>query len=223
MNTAVGSTPHLRSFQLTLQAAGLRPHTIENYLRDVHRLMGFLGHADPGIVKPDDIRRFVGWMQSERSAKTVHEAQLALRRFFAFLVAEGDLRSDPSRSTKLVRYKVPPLHPYTPDEVRQMIAACPLGTLEGVRDRAIVTVLFDTGVRAGELVSIGLPDWGNRCVWVDGKTGPRLIPLGVTSIESLDRYVRRWHLVGGQLWGGRRGPLTGLWRPSSRKTPVRAI
>ena len=74
---------------------------------------------------------------------------------------------------------------------------------------ALVTVLFDTGVRAGELVSMGIPDWEQRCVWVDGKTGPRLVPLGAQSIEAVDRYVRRWRIASDPLWKGKKGALTG--------------
>ena len=60
---------------------------------------------------------------------------------------------------------------------------------------ALVTVLFDTGVRAGELVSMGIPDWEHRCVWVDGKTGPRLVPLGTQSIEAVDRCGTEFRLL----------------------------
>ncbi|MCH7734818.1 MAG: tyrosine-type recombinase/integrase [Chloroflexi bacterium] len=209
MDTAVGHSPLIKSFQLSLIADGLKPHTISCYIRDVDRFLNYFGKSDPQSVTPDDTRQFVSWMQSERSAKTVHESQLAIRRFYKFLVREGEVKVDPTRSTKLVRYRVDPQPTYTPDEVGRLLSVCAMSTPNGVRDRAMVTVLFDTGVRAGELVSMGIPDWERRCVWVDGKTGPRLIPLGIQAIESLDRYVRRWTIKSDPIWRGKKGPLTG--------------
>ena len=77
-----------------------------------------------------------------------------------------------------------------------------------MRDKAIITVLFDTGVRVGELVSMGLPDVDRKQVKVDGKTGVRVVPLGDASILAIQRYTRRWCINFGPLWHGVRGPLT---------------
>ena len=55
-------------------------------------------------------------MQERRSAKTVYEAQIALRRFFRFLVREGELSQEPSRDIKLTRYRVDPQPTYTEAE-----------------------------------------------------------------------------------------------------------
>ena len=73
----------------------------------------------------------------------------------------------------LVRYRVDPQPTYTEGEVKRLLAACDPSTREGIRDRAMVSVLFDTGVRQGELVSMDLPDWERRLVRVEGKTGIR--------------------------------------------------
>jgi len=72
-----------------------------------------------------------------------------------------------------------------------------------------VTVLFDTGAREGEVVSMGLPDWELRTVWVDGKTGKRQVYLGMAALQSVERYTRRWGIMEGPLWIGKKGQLTG--------------
>jgi integrase len=69
-------------------------------------------------------------------------------------------------------------------------------------------VLFDTGVRVGELVSMEMPDWDTRTVVVDGKTGVRTIPLGDSALLATHRYVRRWGITEEKLWRGKRGDLT---------------
>ena len=85
--------------------------------------------------------------------------------------------------------------------------ACKSVVWNGVRDRAIVTVLFDTGVRVGELVSMGMPDWQTHTIAVNGKTGQRTVPLGEVALLEIQRYVRRWGISEGPLWKGERGQI----------------
>jgi len=209
MDTAVGSPHLIRAFRLALQVGGLRPHTIANYVRDAERFARFKGEHPLGSSIPDDVRSFIAAFQIGHSPKTVHETQLGLRRFFRFLVAEGELDSDPTERMKLVRYRVEPQPTYSEQEVRQLLSACDASNPAGMRNRALVTTLFDTGVRAGELVSMQVPSWDRRIVRVDGKTGVRQVPLGNATIQAIERYCRRWGIVEGVLWRGKKGPLTG--------------
>ena len=209
MDTAVGSPTLIRAFRLALQVDGLRPHTITNYVRDAERFARWMGERPQASTTPDDVRTFLSEFQVGHSPKTVHETQLGMRRFFRFLVTEGELGSDPSEHMKLARYRVKPQPTYTEGEVKQLLSACDASTPEGIRNRALVTTLFDTGVRAGELVSMQVPDWEQRTVFVDGKTGVRLVPLGNAAIQTIERYCRRWRIVEGTLWRGKKGPLTG--------------
>lgn len=204
----VGSwTSLVTDFELAITAQGLKVHTVANYSRDVSRFSNHLSGLPVDRVSAADVRAFLVELARTRSAKTVHETQLGLRRFFRFLVAEGKISSDPTGGISTVRYEVKPQPTYTPDEVRKLLRACDLGTLPGVREFAIVTVLYDTGVRAGELVSMGLPDWDRQLVRVDGKTGVRIVPLGKASLRAIETYVDRWNIDEGKLWRGERVPL----------------
>ena len=196
-------------FQLAITAQGLKVHSVANYSRDVSRLAKHLSGTPVGLVSTSDVRGFLVDLARSRSAKTVYETQLGIRRFFRFLVAEGRISNDPTRGIRTVRFEVRPQPTYSPDEVRQLLGICDLNTLPGVRDFAIVTVLFDTGVRAGELVSMGLPDWDRRHVRVDGKTGVRIVPVGKASLQAIKTYVDRWNIGEGRLWRGERVPLEG--------------
>ena len=73
----------------------------------------------------------------------------------------------------------------------------------------MLLVLFDTGVRTGELVSMTMPDWERRQIRVSGKTGVRNVPLGTATLQAVERYVRKWGISEGLLWRGKKGPLTG--------------
>ena len=205
---ALGCDRLFESFELSLKADGLRPHTISCYLRDVRRFWEFAQPEDPKSVTSNQIRKFVTSLKSQLSPKTVHEAQMGLRRFFRFLIAEGELTADPSKPVRLTKFRVTPQPTYTLDEVKKLLSSCRVSTKEGVRNHAIISVLFDTGVRESELVSMGIPDWDTSTVWVDGKTGQRLIPLGTNALRSVDRYARKWSVSRGNLWMGKYGPLT---------------
>jgi site-specific recombinase XerD len=196
-------------FELAITAQGLKAHTVANYTRDVSRFATHLSGIPVGQVSTNDVRGFLADFAMSRSAKTVHETQLGLRRFFRFLVGEGKISDDPTRDVKTVRYEVRPQPTYTSDEVRQLLSGCDLSTRFGVRDFAMVTVLYDTGVRTSELVSMNLPDRKRRRVRVDGKTGVRIAPLGKASLQAIDNYVDRWNIGDGNLWRGKQGPLTG--------------
>lgn len=208
MDRAVGWSVLIRGFRLALTVEGLRPHSVYNYVRDVERFARHCDGRSPTSITQVDVREYVHSIQARCAPKTVYEAQLALRRFFRFLVKEGDITNDPTATMKLVRYRVEPQPTYSPAEVKRLLLACNTTTLEGLRDRALVMVLFDTGVRVGELVSMGLLDWEKRQARVDGKTGVRLVPLGTTALQAIERYVRRWGITEAPLWRGKKGGLT---------------
>ena len=225
MNTAVGYPVLIRGFRLALTVEGLKPHTIDNYNRDVERFTAHHSCLSPQSTTSAHIRDFIATLQGNCAPKTVYEAQLAVRRFFRFLLREGEISRDPTDNMKLVRYRVDPQPTYTAAEVKRLLLSCNMRTKEGLRDRAMVMVLFDTGVREGELVSMTLPDWDRRQVKVNGKGGVRIVPLGTASLQAVERYVRRWGIVDGPLWRGKKGPLTGsgvlqLMRRLCRRTGI---
>ena len=163
--------------------------------------------AGPPKLKASHVRDYISWLSARVQPSTVTAAQLGLRRFFRFLVDELEIASDPSAKIKLVRFKVEPQPTYSASEIAQLLQVCDQTSVNEVRDKAIVTVLFDTGVRVGELVSMGMPDWVNRTVTVDGKTGVRIVPLGDTSLVEIQRYQRRWKLLDEWLWQGKKGKI----------------
>jgi site-specific recombinase XerD len=131
-----------------------------------------------------------------------------LRRFFRFLVQDGEVRKDPTRDMRLMGYRVDPQPTYSEQEVKRLLLVCDQRTRVGLRNRALILTLFDTGVREGELVSMGVPDWERRLVRVTGKTGVRDVPLGMATLQAVDRYARRWPVQGGALWRGKKGALS---------------
>jgi len=208
MVSAHGFAALVRGWRLALTVRGLRPSTVEYYVRDLERFTSTLNGRNPKSITAADIREYLLAYQDGRAPKTVRECQLALRSFFRFLVAEGEVRRDPTRDMKLAKYRVEPQPTYTEAEVKKLLLVCDSRTLEGIRNRAMVMVLFDTGVRESELLSMSMPDWERRRTRVSGKTGTRDVPLGMATLQAVERYVRRANITEAPVWRGKRGPLT---------------
>ena len=206
-DTAVNYVIFLDSFALSLKVEGLRPHTISCYVRDAYRLGERSGWIAPSKLTATHVRGYIDWLTPRVQPSTVTAAQLGLRRFFRFLVDEREIAHDPSEKIRLVRFKVEPQPTYSPTEIARLLSTCDLTTANGVRDKAIVTVLFDTGVRVGELVSMQDLDWANKSITVNGKTGVRFVPLSDTALMEIQRYQRRWKSSDGYLWRGKKGKL----------------
>ena len=209
MDTAAGFSDFLRGFRLCLTVEGLALSTVGNYCRDTSRFGDFLGNCHPSSVTPDDVKAFLADFQTTHSAKTTREAQLAIRRFFRFLYGEELVGADPTRGLKLPRCRVEPQPTYSEGEVKRLLLVCRGKSLDSIRNQALVLTLFDTGVREGELISMGIPDWERARVRVSGKTGTRYVPLGMATLQAIERYVRRWKITDAPLWRGKKGPLTG--------------
>jgi site-specific recombinase XerD len=199
----------LLGFRLHLEAQGRRPKTVANYLRDVAAFARSCP-SPPAQVTPQDIAAYLAERRQQVSAKTVREQALALRRFFRWCVSEGELRRDPTQGLRLSSPRTPVMPAYTRTEVQRLLMACDRRRLLGLRDHAMVLVLFDTGMRVGELCSMTCEalDWERGVARVVGKTGPREVPLGRNALEALLRYMRRWGIEEGPVWRGERGPLT---------------
>jgi len=195
-------------FGRTLILEGLTHSTIYHYVRDARRFCLYLGNRELAAVTPALLREYLIVFQNGRKAKTLREAQIALRRFFRWLVVEGHLASDPTTGIRLAAFRTEPQPTYTDEEVRRLLASCFTESRSGIRDRALVLVLYDTGIREGELISMGEVHWEHRKAQVTGKTGTRNVPLGATTIQALRCYTESWGVNNGTLWWGEHGPLT---------------
>ena len=150
MFKAVGYPEVLHGFHLALEVSGLRPSTIRHYISDTKKFLEYYSALPPLEITQTHIRQYLALLKYRLSAKTVYELQLALRKFFRFLVEDGEIAVSPCDGIKLTRYRVDPQPLYRVEEIKALLVSCDRKTLSGVRDYAIITVLFDTGVRVQE-------------------------------------------------------------------------
>jgi hypothetical protein len=103
---------------------------------------------------------------------------------------------------------------FTDEEQRRLLDATKGTSFDARRDRAIISLFMDSGPLLGELVGLAVADvdLDNNLMLVDGKTGPRQVPIGARAAEDIDRYLRarRSHPLHDSpaLWLGKKGKLT---------------
>ncbi len=175
-----------------LSEKGCSLHTVEAYERDVLAFFTFQGNALAGLqVEPEVIYAFLGSLRDKNYASSsICRALAALKAFFRFLKREGVIAQDPSRMTDLP--KVWQLIPdvLTIDEVDALLAQPDIRDPLGIRDKAILELLYATGMRVSELCALKITEVGEGMVKVQGKgRKERLIPVGEVALAALDCYL----------------------------------
>ena len=173
------------------------PYTLRNYSHEIGQFIGFL--QGQGIDSWENIdrqvlRRYLLWLRSEGYVEASMARKLSeIRSFCRYLLQEGQLRTNPIDA--VTSPKVPKRLPryLSLEEVESLLHAPDLSTPLGQRDRAILELLYASGVRLSELVGLNLGhmslDTGRVVVW--GKGGKeRVVLLGKPAIEALRSYVR---------------------------------
>ena len=175
---------------------GLRPTTVAAYRTDIRRFAHFL--AEHGTPQPADIdhrilERYVSGMRTDGLAATsIRRAQSALRAYFGFLTAEGIVPKDPTDRMErpAAARKLPEF--LTQDEAARLVEAVDPDSPVYWRDRAVLELLYATGMRVSELtrLSLGDLDLEHGSCLVFGKGGKeRLVPVGAVALEVVRRYL----------------------------------
>jgi integrase/recombinase XerC len=177
--------------------ANASPHTVKGYGSDLRQLAAFLEARGTRLADVDvhGVRAFLASLAGETRKTSVARKLAALKHFFRYCARQGGRPDDPAAglaAPKRERYLPPHL---TVDEMfRVLEGACAPGPIPA-RDRAILELLYSTGIRVSELVSLDWPDVDRRghVVRVLGKgRKERVVPVGATALAALEEYRRCW-------------------------------
>ena len=172
---------------------GLSENTITAYRSDLYSYSGWLALASRDLLqsRPEDILAYLASL-SGRSPRTSARRLSSLRRFFQYLVREGCSSHDPCARIAAPGIGRPLPTSLTEVEVERLLAAADISTVIGQRDRAMLEVLYATGLRVSELVSLQLGQVNLRqgVIRVVGKGNKeRLVPLGEEAVDWLEKFV----------------------------------
>jgi integrase/recombinase XerD len=177
---------------------GLSDRTLTAYSRDLKKLFLFLssrGVSAPEGIDSGTLREFVFSLKDGGlAASSIRRTISSVKSYFAFLLEEGVLTSDPSErlETPKVGRKLPEV--LTVSEVRAILEAPDPDHPLFWRDRSILEVLYATGVRVSELLDLrmGNLEMEEGFCTVFGKgSKERMVPLGGPAIRALERYLRQ--------------------------------
>ncbi|MCC6742676.1 MAG: tyrosine recombinase XerC [Acidobacteria bacterium] len=178
------------------------PHTLRNYMSDLQQFHDFLAPADEtgnrrhiDIQQVDNItiREYLATLYEKKKKKTSIARKLAtLRTFFKFLCREEVLKLNPARLVTSPRLDKKLPVTLSVDDVIRFIESPDTDTPLGRRDRAILELLYGTGVRVSELCGLNVDDidFKNQSIRVRGKgRKERIVPYGGKAQEAMEAYL----------------------------------
>lgn len=175
---------------------GLAPRTVIGYKRFTLRFLQAISpddNFDPSCLSAVNIFKFVQEHLPAQSAVRDKNTLNAVRAFLRFAryqeYVNTDLASIVPRIANWPLATIPKA--LSPEEVDRVLASCNRTTKYGRRDYAVLILLARLGLRAGEVVSLRLDDieWESGTISVNGKTGPRVLPLPKDVGEALSEYL----------------------------------
>ena len=173
---------------------GLARHTLESYERDLDRLQTWANTNGKNIseLTRSDLRKWIASLSREGLAPaSISRAVSATRGFFKFLMLDGHIKSHPAEDLDTPqRFSYLPKF-LTEEEINRLLAAPDIAREEGVRDRAILEIMYATGLRVSELVTLKQADVDLLAglVVCHGKGNKeRRVPLGKSAIHWLQQY-----------------------------------
>lgn len=186
---------------------GVSPHTVAAYRRDLAHWLGqlrALGRSAPDDVEEADLTAYLGTLRSRGgpdggdlpglAPASVNRRMAAIRSFHRFCVREGLAAADPTRHVRSgnLAKALPKALPVA--EVVRLIEAPDLSSVLGLRDRAMLELLYGSGMRVSELTALDRDDMDleTRTVRCLGKGGKeRVVPLGRHARAAVESYLVR--------------------------------
>jgi integrase/recombinase XerD len=175
---------------------GLSSNTVSAYRRDLVKFNDFARKRKLSLeaIRRDDVVDFLaGLYRQKLESKTVARHLVSLRNFFRFAQIQGLIAEDPS-----VNLESPKIHRNLPgylrlDDVERLLDQPDVKTARGLRDRAMLEVLYSTGLRVSELIGLRTSDLDARsgCLRCIGKGDKeRIVPVGKKAIVIVEKYLR---------------------------------
>jgi integrase/recombinase XerD len=173
------------------------PNSIEAYIRDLNILMQFLKEKDENFqlknVSREDLKEFLHWTAKlGLSARSQARMISGIKGFYKYLLIEDIIDKSPAsllKSPKLGR-KLPEV--LSVEEIDKMISVIDMSQPNGQRNRAIIEMLYGSGLRVSECVDLKIPDifFREEFIKITGKGNKqRIVPMGAVAAKHLKLYI----------------------------------
>jgi integrase/recombinase XerD len=170
-------------------------NSVNAYMRDLREFEGFMAGRGIDDIKDSMESDTAAWLlelkSGNRSAATIGRKLASVRAFFKFLNKEGIMSVDPSTDIKTPKIARKEIDYLTIDEMEKLLAQ-PDSSIKGVRDAAILEVLYATGMRVTELIELNTDEVNLHMGFVSitgAHRKARIIPLGKPARVALEEYI----------------------------------
>jgi integrase/recombinase XerD len=207
----------LASWLVVLRAEHKSGHTLRNYRVAIDSFLDFCTEA--GLPRELTKANVIAWLasQTQQQASTVRLRLIALKLFCRWLADEEEFDATAVLAVKAPKMDQRSVPDLSEDELARLLKACGGAQLRDKRDRAMLILLAETGLRAAELLDLQVGDIdiiGCTVHVVRGKGGKgRRVHFSTGTAAAIDKYLRArkaagWPRTGGPLWISRQGALT---------------
>jgi integrase/recombinase XerD len=210
-----------------IQQKSVSASTLDSYVRDAEHFLHYIqekGIENPSDVGTETIRGYVVELKkNNRSSATIVRNIASLRCFYQFLLFTGQAETNPAKAVRIEKLpkKLPQI--LNGKEIELLLSQPDLKEAKGCRDKAMLELLYATGIRVSELMELNVEDINLRTGMLSccGCRAERMIPVYPTAISAVSDYILRVRAQmivpdGGQALfinlGGRRLTRQGFWK-----------
>ena len=169
-------------------------NTVSSYMRDIRQYASYLSGIDVDVLEADQsvVSAYMQWLQSiGKSPATVSRCLASLKSLYLFALSEDEIEQNPVHNIKVEKAekKLPQI--LTGKEVELLLEQPRTSDMKGCRDKAMLEVLYATGIRVSELINLNIDDVSITGGFIrcesSGKT--RIIPLYPEAVQALHTYI----------------------------------
>ncbi len=176
----------------------LSQNTIESYIRDLRQFNTYLKENNlPDIVNVNKtliITYLMNLQKSGKSVSTVSRNIASLRSFYQFLLNEGIVNKDPTINLQSPKQEKRLPSILTPKEVEILLEQPNMNCSKGVRDKAMLELLYASGIRVSELIALNVDDVNLGMDYIlssKDTANERVIPIGKIAVDVLSLYIEK--------------------------------
>ena len=185
----------LITYMDSLKSSKLTANTVEAYVRDVKRFIEFTEDRNEGIENIDDvtIMAYAEYLRKEGCANSsIARNIISVRSYYKYLIKNDFAHHDPTIyfSIPKVKRNIPQI--LSVDEIDELLASPDQSTVKGRRDKAMLELMYATGIKVSELLSLTIYDINLELLYIrcnNGKKSERIIPIGYHAVTCLSDYL----------------------------------
>ena len=184
----------IQDFMEYLKGRQVSKNTLMSYERDINQLVSYLEKMDKKMfdAKTEDLETYIAYMQTiGKSNATISRNVASMKAFYRYLLKHKLVEENIADNLVAPKVEKKEISVLSESEVETLLSQPNLSDLKGQRDKAMLEVLYSTGIRVTELVSLNISELNLNAahIKVKKKSKERIIPLGNTTIKYLKEYV----------------------------------